>query len=64
MKQRYRSLIDKEIPFAPQTKEYLGHYQRALTTVLERMDAGERQKLEELAQQWTKEGAPPEVQFK
>lgn len=64
VKQKYRSLIDKEIPHAPQTKEYLGQYQRAVTNVLKRMDETERKKIEELAQTWNEEGAPREVQFK
>jgi hypothetical protein len=64
IKQKYRSLVDKEIPFHPRTKEYLSRYQRAVTTVLERMDGGERKKVEKLAQSWNEEGAPFEVQCK
>lgn len=64
VKQQYRSLVDEEIPFIPQTREYLGRYQRAVTTVLERMEGGERRKLEELAQSWNEQGAPREVQIK
>jgi hypothetical protein len=41
VKQKYCSLVDQEIPFNPQTKEYLGHYQRTVTAVLERMDSTE-----------------------
>lgn len=64
VKQKHCSLINKEIPYNPQTKEYLGNYQRAVTTVLKEMDSDERKKLEELAESWNEEGAPREVQFK
>jgi hypothetical protein len=64
IKQKYRSLVDKEIPFDPRTKEYLCRYQRAVTTVLESMDSSERKKAEKMAQSWNEAGAPPEVQAK
>jgi hypothetical protein len=56
--------MDEEIPFKPQTKEYLSQYQRAVTIVLNQMDGSERKKVEELAQSWNEQGAPCEVQYK
>ena len=64
IKQKYCLLINGKIPFNPQTQEYLGCYQHAVTTVLGRLDGSEHQKLEELAQSWNKQGAPHEVQVK
>ena len=61
IKQNHCSLVDAEIPFNPQTKEYLGCYQQAVTAVLERMDSGEPSRLEKLAQLWNKQGAPHKV---
>jgi hypothetical protein len=51
--------VDKKIPFKPQTKEYLSQHQRAVTMVLNQMDGSERKKVEELAQSWNEQGAPP-----
>jgi hypothetical protein len=56
--------MDEEISFKPQTKEYLGQYQCAITTVLNQIDGSERKKVEELAQLWNEQGAPHKVQYK
>jgi hypothetical protein len=64
IKQQYCSLVNKEIPFNPQTKEYLSQYQHTVTIVLNRMDGSERKKVEELAQSWNEQGAPCKVQYK
>lgn len=64
IKQKYRSLVDKEIPHEPHTKEYLSHYQRAVTRVIKKMGSTQRMQLEELAESWNEQGAPREVQFK
>jgi hypothetical protein len=64
IKQQYHSLVDEEIPFKPQTKEYLSQYQHAITTVLNQMDGSERKKVEKLAQLWNEQGAPRKVQYK
>jgi hypothetical protein len=64
IKQQYRSLLDEEILFKPQTKENLSQYQCAVTTVLNQMDGSERKKVEELAQSWNEQGAPRKVQYK
>jgi hypothetical protein len=42
IKQQYCSLVDKKIPFKPQTKEYLSQYQCAITMVLNQMDDSEK----------------------
>ena len=64
IKPKYCLLIDNEILFNPQAKEYLGCYQCAVTMVLGRLDSSERKKVEELAQSWNEQGAPHEVQVK
>ena len=64
IKQKYHLLVDGEIPFNPQMKEYLGCYQHAVTMVLGRLDSSECKTVEELAQSWNEQGAPREVQVK
>ena len=64
IKQNDCLLVDGKILFNPQTKEYLGCYQRAVTMVLGRLDSSECKKVEELAQSWNEQGAPHEVQVK
>lgn len=64
IKQHYRALIDDEIPYKPTEKEYLGSYQRAVTTVLKNMSDKDLEDAEEIVERWNKEGAPSDVQLK
>ena len=64
IKQKYCSLVDEEIPYDPQAKEYLGSYQHAVTTVLGKMDSNQLREVEKLAKSWNEQGVPREVQFK
>ena len=64
IKQSYRALIEDEIPFKPTDKDYISSYQRAVTTVLNNMSTTELEKVEETAEIWNKQGAPPQVQLK
>lgn len=64
IKQNYRTLIEAEIPFKPTDKNYIGSYQRAVTTVQQNMSDGELKNIEETAEMWNKQGAPTNVQQK
>jgi len=64
IKQSYRALIEDEIPFKPTDKDYISSYQRAVTTVINNMSTTELEKVEETAEIWNKQGAPPQVQLK
>jgi len=64
IKQNYRELIEEKIPFKPTEKNYLSHYQAALTQVQNEMsdeDLGDIRKTVEL---WNEQGAPSEVKLK
>jgi hypothetical protein len=65
IKQNHRDLIEQEIPYKPTEKGlYISKYQAAVTTVEEKMTEEERVKAQELADLWSKEGAPPDAQLK
>jgi hypothetical protein len=64
IKQHFKALVEAEIPYKPQDHEYIGSYQRAVTTVLENMSEKEVEEAEEILEQWNKEGAPLDVQLK
>lgn len=64
IKQNYRALVNDQIPYKPTDKEYLGSFQRAVTTVLKNMSAEELETAETMVEEWNKEGAPSEVQLK
>lgn len=64
IKQHHRGLVEAEIPYKPTDKEYIGSYQRAVTTVLKNMSEKEVEEAEEIVDSWNKEGAPAEVQLK
>ena len=64
IKQNHRDRIEAEIPFKPTDKEYIGSYQKAVTTVLENMDDEDLEDAENLRDLWNEQGAPSEVQYK
>lgn len=64
IKQQHRDLVEKEIPYKSTDKEYLGSYQRAVTTVFQNMTESELEEAEKMVELWNKQGAPPEVQLK
>ena len=64
IKQHYRSLVVDEIPFKSTDKEFLGHFQRAVTTVLNQMSDEELEEAEKILELWNKEGGPSELQLK
>lgn len=62
--QNHRDLVDREIPHDPKGKQYIGGYQRAVTTVVDNMSPADRKEAEELAEKWSKAGAPQDKQLK
>jgi hypothetical protein len=60
----HRPLIDNEIPCTSKDPDYIGHYQRAVTTICNNMSEEEAQEVKGIVEQWNKEGAPPEVQLR
>jgi hypothetical protein len=64
IKQHYKALVEAEIPYTPKDHEYIGSYQRAVTTVHQNMSEKEVEKAEEILERWNEEGASLEVQLK
>jgi hypothetical protein len=64
IKQNYRELIEKEIPFESNDNRYLGSYQRAVTTVLNEMSDEDREEAEAILELWNEKGGPSDVQLK
>lgn len=64
IKKNYRDRIEAEIPHEPKTKEYIAAYQSAVTKVIQNLDDDDLEVVENLVEEWNKEGAPPEIQLK
>ena len=64
IKQNYRELVEKKIPFKPNDLEYIGSYQQAVTEVMENMAEEDLAPAEEIAKDWSEQGAPAEVKLK
>ena len=64
IKNHYKSLVEDEIPFKSTDKGYLGSYQRAVTSVLDKMSEEDREEAENLLETWNKEGGPSNLQLK
>jgi hypothetical protein len=64
VKQNYQSLIEEEIPFKPNEKEYLGRYQQAVSSVISNMSYDQLEDAEKIVDLWNAEGAPSDVQLK
>jgi hypothetical protein len=60
----YRHLIEAQIPHEPKTTEYIAAYQGAVTKVIKNLDDDLQETVENLVEEWNKEGAPPELQLK
>lgn len=56
--------MEKEIPYKASDKEYLGSYQRAVTTVLKNLSEEDLEEAQELVDEWNKEGAPADFQLR
>jgi hypothetical protein len=64
VKQNYRELVEEKIPFKPNDRNYIGSYQAAVTEVIEKMDEEDLAAAEEIAKDWSEQGAPAEVKLK
>jgi len=64
IKQHYRSRVEEEIPFKSNDKEYLGSYQKAVSTVLNNMTEEDLEEAEDILELWNKEGGPSDIQLK
>jgi hypothetical protein len=64
IKQQYRELVNEEIPYKPTDKEYIGSYQRAVTTVLKNMTKDQLGEAEKMVEVWNEQGAPLPFQLK
>jgi hypothetical protein len=64
VKQHHRDLVEEEIPYAPTDKQYIGSYQRAVTTVLNNMTKKELKEAEKMVESWNEQGSPADVQRK
>jgi hypothetical protein len=64
IKYNHREKIDSEIAIKPNSKRYLGAYQRAVTTILAGMEDEEMEEIQNVVDLWNEEGAPSELQLK
>ena len=64
VKQNYRELVEEKIPFKPNDPKYIGSYQAAVTEVIQNMAEEDLAAVEEIAEEWSKQGAPAEVKLK
>jgi hypothetical protein len=64
IKQHYADRVGAQIPYKPNEKEYIGSYQRAVTTVLKNMTENDLEEAEKIVESWNAQGAPAEVQLK
>lgn len=64
IKKLHPELINAEIPHKSTDKEYIGSYQRAVTTVLGNLSEEDLEEAEKMREVWNQEGAPADVQLK
>ena len=64
IKQRYQTLVNEEIPFKSNEPEYLGSYQKAVTTVLNKMSKKDLEEAEKIVELWNEKGGPSDLQLK
>jgi hypothetical protein len=64
IKQLYRERIEEEIPVKTTDKEFIGHYQRAVTTIHENLTTEELNEAEAKLDLWNKEGLPSNLRLK
>jgi hypothetical protein len=64
IKQKYQALIEDEIPYKSTDKQYISHYQRAVTNVHQNMTEGELEEAESIVELWNKNGALADVKLK
>lgn len=64
IKQKYKTDIEAEIPYQHGDKEYIGSYQRAVTTVLKNLSKKDVKEAEKMVELWNAQGPPSDVQLK
>ena len=64
IKQKYSNCVQDENPYKPSDKSFVGNYQKAVSTVIEKLTEEERQEAEELLELWNEQGPPAEFQLK
>jgi hypothetical protein len=64
IKEKYRHLVEEEIPYNPTDKEYLGEYQKAVTKALEKMSPEDLEEVQEIVDSWNAQGVPSEMKLK
>jgi hypothetical protein len=64
IKEHYRNLVEAEIPYKSSDKQYIASYQRAVTTVHEKMTDEDLQEANSILDEWNKDGGPTDVQLK
>lgn len=64
IKQNHRKLVEEEIPYDANDPKYIGSYQRAVTAVQDNMTEEDLAAAQQIANDWSEQGAPPEVQLK
>lgn len=60
----YRERIEELIPVEKSDKDFIGHYQRAVSTVQESLTSEEMEEVEAKMETWNTEGLPQDVQLK
>ena len=64
IKQNHQELVEEEIPYNPVDSEYIGCYQRAVTTVQNKMTEEELEDAQKVADSWNEEGVPSDIQLR
>jgi len=60
----HKERIEQEIPVKPNDREFIGHYQRAVTTIHENLTGDQLKEAEDKLELWNKEGLPEDVRLK
>ena len=60
----HRERIEEEIPVKSNDKDYIGHYQRAVTTIQGNLTSDELEEAQAMLDSWNKEGLPKDMQLK
>jgi hypothetical protein len=64
VKLHHGDLVAKEIGYKTDNPKYLANYQRAVTAVIDNMTEEDLEAAQQIANDWSEQGAPPEVQLK
>jgi hypothetical protein len=64
VKQVYHKRIEEAIPYKSTEKEYIGCYQRTVTTIQNNLTNVELKEAEQTLDKWNKMGVPADMQLK